>query len=54
MTMQAIPLRVQHPLVVTVLLILRITLSDPPIVGGHLLVLALVLPGVLSAPVLAC
>ena len=43
MTIQAIPLRLQHPLVMMVLLILRITLSGPPIVGDHLIVLALVL-----------
>jgi hypothetical protein len=40
MTVQAIPLRIQHPLVVTVLLTLLITLSAPPIVGAfHLLAL---------------
>jgi hypothetical protein len=55
MSLQAIPLRIQHPLMVPVLLIPRITLSGPPIRRGiHLLVLALVLPGVLPASVLAC
>jgi hypothetical protein len=40
MTVHAIPLRIQHPLVVTGLLTLLIALSSPPIVGSfHLLAL---------------
>ena len=43
MTIQAIPLRIQHPPVVTVLLTLLITRSSPPIVGAfHLLALIII------------